>query len=56
MNERYVLITGTALGAGLMYLLDPIAGKRLRAYTRDKMAHFAKQADTVAGRPASKGE
>ena len=47
MNKRYVLITGTALGAGLMYFLDPISGKRRRAYTRDKMTHLAKETDTV---------
>jgi uncharacterized membrane protein len=33
-----------------MYLLDPISGKRRRAYTRDKMTHLAKEADTVVGR------
>jgi osmotically-inducible protein OsmY len=50
MNKQYVLLTGTALGAGLTYLLDPISGKRRRAYTRDKMRHFAKEADAVTGR------
>ena len=49
MNERYLLLTGTALGAGLMYLLDPIAGKRRRAFTRDKMTHLAKETDRVVG-------
>jgi len=50
MNQRHVLITGAALGAGLMYLLDPIAGKRRRAYARDKVTHLASEADIVVGR------
>lgn len=50
MRKRHVLMTCTALGAGLMYLLDPISGKRRRAFTRDKMTHLAKEADTVVGR------
>jgi uncharacterized membrane protein len=49
MNGRYLLLTGTALGAGLMYLLDPISGKRRRAFTRDKMTHLAKETDRVVG-------
>jgi uncharacterized membrane protein len=49
MNERYLLLTGAALGAGVMYLLDPISGKRRRAFTRDKMTHLAKEADRVVG-------
>ena len=49
MNERYLLLTGTAIGAGLMYVLDPISGKRRRAFTRDKMTHLAKETDRVVG-------
>ena len=49
MNKRDLLLTGTALGVGLMYLLDPISGKRRRAFTRDKMTHLAKEADRVIG-------
>jgi uncharacterized membrane protein len=48
MNERFLLM-GTALGAGLMYLLDPISGKRRRAFTRDQMTHLAKETDRVVG-------
>jgi uncharacterized membrane protein len=50
MRKRHVLMTGTALGAGLMYLLDPISGKRRRAYTRDKTTHLAREADMIVGR------
>ncbi len=49
MNGRYLLLSGTALGAGLMYLLDPISGKRRRAFTRDKLTHLAKETDRVVG-------
>src|SRR5581483_9512247 len=49
MNERYLLVTGAALGAGLMYLLDPISGKRRRAFTRDTMTHLAKESDRIVG-------
>ena len=50
MEGRYVLLTGTALGAGLMYFLDPPSGKRRRAYMRDKMTHLARETDLVVGR------
>ena len=33
------LITGIALGAGVMYLLDPAAGRRRRARLRDQLTH-----------------
>jgi uncharacterized membrane protein len=48
MNER-VLLTGTALGAGLMYLLDPVSGKRRRAFTKDRMTHLVKETDRLVG-------
>jgi uncharacterized membrane protein len=52
MNERYLLLTGAALGAGLMYILDPISGKRRRAFARDTMTHLTKEADRVVGQTA----
>jgi uncharacterized membrane protein len=48
MNERFLLM-GTALGAGLMYLLDPVSGKRRRASTRDRMTHLVKETDKLVG-------
>ena len=48
MNDRF-LLTGTALGAGLMYLLDPVSGKRRRAFTRDRMTHLVKETDRLVG-------
>ncbi len=38
---RQGLLLGSALGAALMFLLDPAAGARRRALIRDKFAHFA---------------
>jgi uncharacterized membrane protein len=49
LHERFFLVTGTALGAGLMYLLDPVSGKRRRAFTRDQMTHLVKETDRVIG-------
>jgi uncharacterized membrane protein len=49
MNQRSLWLAGTAFGAGLMYLLDPVSGRRRRAFTRDKMTHSAKQADRWIG-------
>ena len=42
------LITGLALGAGAMYLLDPRSGSRRRALTRDKARHLAHEAAETA--------
>jgi hypothetical protein len=41
-DERLPLTSWVALGAGLMYLLDPDGGKRRRALVRDKIFHFAR--------------
>jgi uncharacterized membrane protein len=49
MDERYLFLTGAAVGAGLMYLLDPVSGKRRRAFTRDQMTHLAKETDSLVG-------
>jgi uncharacterized membrane protein len=37
MDTTKTLIGGIGLGAGLMYILDPVRGKRRRALARDKM-------------------
>lgn len=41
MNKRdqLALLGGVGLGAGLMYLLDPVGGGRRRALARDKAVH-----------------
>ncbi len=39
---------GAGLGAGLMFLLDPKAGRRRRALARDKAVHTLRQGAKVA--------
>src|SRR5262245_25793240 len=39
MRPIRMLVTGTGLGAGLMYVLDPRAGARRRALARDQAVH-----------------
>ncbi len=43
MGKQRTLIGGAALGAGLMYFLDPGRGRRRRAHVRDKAIHFWKR-------------
>src|SRR5437868_8967216 len=53
MDNACSLITGAALGAGLMYVLDPQTGRRRRALARDKMislGHQAADAGAIAAR------
>ena len=44
MGTRENLLTGAAIGSGLMFLLDPAAGRRRRALTRDKAGNWSRQA------------
>ena len=37
MKNSWAMIAGAGLGAGLMYLSDPVMGKRRRALARDKL-------------------
>ncbi|HEX2093266.1 MAG TPA: SRPBCC family protein [Longimicrobiaceae bacterium] len=43
------LLTGVALGAGLMYLLDPDKGTRRRSLLRDQLVHLGHTAGDAAG-------
>jgi uncharacterized membrane protein len=39
MNPGLALLGGIGLGAGLMYIFDPVRGKRRRALMRDQLTH-----------------
>lgn len=45
MAERGNMLTGIAVGAGLMYLFDPNRGKRRRAMVRDQLVRSWNQLD-----------
>lgn len=49
MTDKRSLLNGMALGAGLMYLLDPARGTRRRAGLRDQVVHLAHQVDDGMG-------
>jgi hypothetical protein len=44
MGSTENLLTGLAIGSGLMFLLDPTAGRRRRALTRDKAGKWSRRA------------
>lgn len=44
------LISGAALGAGLMYLADPDRGSRRRAFVRDKVRHVFRLSEIATNR------
>jgi hypothetical protein len=47
-----MLLVGMALGAGLMYVLDPEGGRRRRALMRDKAYSWANDARGLAEKKA----
>jgi hypothetical protein len=49
MDRTLTFLAGAGLGAGLMYLLDPQAGRRRRALIRDQAVSLAHQAQDAAG-------
>jgi hypothetical protein len=52
MNKTAIALTGAALGAGVMYLLDPAVGRRRRARLGEAVAHASHRARAVAGSTA----
>jgi uncharacterized membrane protein/osmotically-inducible protein OsmY len=50
LQNRGTIISGVALGAALMFLLDPSRGRRRRARLRDQMAHAVRVARDSAGK------
>jgi len=47
-----ILLLGMAVGAGLMYVFDPQAGRRRQALMRDKVSSWAGDARDLAGKKA----
>jgi hypothetical protein len=60
-RDLLLILAGAALGAGLMYVLDPTAGRRRRALARDKAVHLGHVAScslrgtTIAARNKARG-
>ena len=52
MKHSESIVLGMALGAGLMYLLDPDRGGRRRALMRDQLRHAEHELEDVATRTA----
>jgi hypothetical protein len=51
VESRWWLVIGAVIGAGAMYLMDPVAGGRRRALARDKITRWArKTGEAVDGR------
>ncbi len=48
MNRAIALLTGAGLGAGLMYFLDPRAGRRRRTTLRDRTIRMARETREAA--------
>src|SRR5262249_44966825 len=44
VNKQLTAVTAGIAGAGIMYFLDPVFGRRRRALLQDKAIHFSKLA------------
>src|SRR5881394_1138867 len=56
MNDTTCFLAGAAVGAGMMFVLDPQQGRRRRALARDKvvkLSHEAEEAAEVVARDLS---
>jgi osmotically-inducible protein OsmY len=49
MNKSETMLLGVALGAGLVYFLDPDKGNRRRALLRDRFIHAGHELEDAAG-------
>jgi uncharacterized membrane protein len=49
-SRSWGLISGAAIGAGLMYLADPDRGNRRRSFARDKIVHVFRLLGKVTGK------
>jgi osmotically-inducible protein OsmY len=54
MNRQAILIFGVAIGAALMYFLDPDRGRRRRALVRDQVVHGAHEIEEAGMGMASR--
>jgi hypothetical protein len=48
MYRMISFLKGAAIGAGMMYLFDPVAGNRRRALIRDQFIHLSHKSCNVA--------
>ena len=51
-SNACAFLCGAALGAAVMYFLDPQGGRRRRALIRDRGYSLANQAEELAGKKA----
>ena len=47
---RSRFITGLGIGAGLMYFIDPVRGRRRRASVRDRAGHWLSRSENATGK------